>query len=751
VPNLQTIGSFAWLVPTFTFAACVIIVAQIAAGRGGRSSGTIAVVGIAASAVVGLLLFAAALAHGGHELAAHPSLPEDGRVLWAVTGGDRISFGWLIDPLTASMVAMVTIVCSMIFIYATGYMESEFEAYTDPTTGEVDRGLGAARYARFFAYVSLFATGMLGFVLSSNLLQAVVFWEIMGLCSFLLIGFWFHKPSAAAAAKKAFMTTRIGDTLMLVGVFGLYWAFGTLDYAELLSADAAVHLAGLGTIPHLGVGWATVLALLLFGGAVGKSAQFPLHVWLPDAMEGPTPVSALIHAATMVAAGVFLVARLYPLFNAGGGGVEAITPAMWVVAAVGAFTALFAATIAVAQFDVKRVLAYSTISQLGYMIMALGIGAWIAAVFHVLTHAFFKALLFLGSGSVIHGVEHGFHHGHNDHTGSDPHSEGGSKESQQRVPTDSEPPLDRHDPQDMRNMGGLRERMPITFWTFMAGTLALTGVPFFSGFWSKDEILADAWHKADAVPIAAFVWLMGTTAAFFTAFYMARQVFMVFFGKPRSAGAQHAAESGPAMAYPLVVLALFATLLGFVGVPETFPIIGPLLGNPMHHFLGGLPFGAGEFHALEFDALPALISIAAALGGWGVGALVYGRRPAAAGATDPLRRLGPLWRVWHRKYYVDELYSATIVRGSIAFASLNAAFDRYVIDMTVNMIGRGGELFSRLNGWVDTHIVDGVVNMVGILAGETARGLRSLQSGRVQQYILIVVLSMLALVGAYVF
>jgi NADH-quinone oxidoreductase subunit L len=303
----------------------------------------------------------------------------------------------------------------------------------------------------------------------------------------------------------------------------------------------------------------------------------------------------------------------------------------------------------------------------------------------------------------------------------------------------------------MRNMGGLRGRMPITFWTFLAGTLALTGVPFFAGFWSKDEILADAFHKADSVPIAAFVWAMGTAAAFFTAFYMARQVFLVFFGAPRTDGARHATESGPAMAYPLVVLAVFAVVLGFAGVPESFPVIGPLLGNPLHHLLGALPFEAGEFHALSFNPLPALISVAAALGGWALGWLVYGRRPDAAGAREPLTALGPVWRILHRKYYVDELYSATVVRGAVAFATLNAAVDTYVIDMGVNLVGRAGELFSRVNRWVDTYIVDGAVNLAGMLSTETARGLRALQSGRVQQYVLVVVLSLIALVGAYVF
>ncbi|MFQ5459940.1 MAG: NADH-quinone oxidoreductase subunit L, partial [Anaerolineae bacterium] len=587
--------------------------------------------------------------------------------------------------------------------------------------GEVDRRVGAARYARFFAFVSLFATGMLGFVLSSNLLEAIVFWEIMGLCSFLLIGFWYHKPSAAAAAQKAFLTTRIGDTLMLMGAFGLYWVFGTLDYDRMLSPTAGAVLSGLGASPLFGVPWATVLALLLFGGAIGKSAQFPLHVWLPDAMEGPTPVSALIHAATMVAAGVFLVARLYPVFNA-----------------------LFASTIAVAQFDIKRVLAYSTVSQLGYMIMALGIGAWVAAVFHLITHAFFKALLFLGSGSVIHGVEHGMHHAvaHGDAPAGAPAAMGTSAAAS-----------DPGDPQDMRNMGGLRTRMPLTFWSFLAGTLALTGIPVFAGFWSKDEILADAFHKGlgEGIAIAGVVWVFGTVAAFFTAFYMARQVYMVFGGPPSTPGARHAPESAPAMVYSLLFLAFFAIVLGFAGVPETLPGLGPALGNPFHHFVGRLSFGWEPFVALAFNPSPALMSVAVALAGWALGWAVYGRDPAAARTRDPLMRLGAAWTLLNRKYYVDEIYSATAIKGTVAFASLNRLLDTYVVDLVVNTAGRAGNLASVFNGWIDTQIVDGAVNLVGVVNGELSRGLRRIQTGRVQQYVLVVFVSVLALVGALVF
>jgi len=748
MPSLETIGPLAWLVPLFPAVAFVLIVGMVAVGRGGRPAAWVAVAGIGASMFVGFGLFLAALGEGGEALAHEPFVRE---VAWAPMGDGQLNFGVLVDPLAAAMVAMVTFVCLMIFVYASSYMAGEMDAYHDPATGAIDRALGEARYARFFAFVSLFATGMLGFVLASNLLEALVFWEIMGLCSFLLIGFWYYKPSAAAAAKKAFLTTRIGDLFFMVGVFVLYGIFGSVDYARLLSPEAAETLRGLGSVPGTALPLATVVALLIFGGAVGKSAQFPLHVWLPDAMEGPTPVSALIHAATMVAAGVFLVARMYPTFSAmSEGGPGEISGAMYAVAGVGAFTAIFAATIGVAQFDIKRVLAYSTVSQLGYMIMALGIGAYVAAVFHLITHAFFKALLFLGSGSVIHGVEHGMHHvpahdpkgGHGEPTeATEPHGP--------KSPYGADP----HDAQDMRNMGGLAGRMPLTFWTFMAGTLALTGIPVWAGFWSKDEILAEAFHKGveGAVPIAFVVWLLGTAAAFLTAFYMARQVFMVFFGPPQTEGARHAPESSPAMVYPLVALAVFATFLGFVGVPEGLPGLGPALGNPFHHFLGTLTATGAEFEALAFNPLPALISVAAAAAGWGLGWLLYGRAPAAARAYDPLQRLGGLWTMVHRKYYVDELYSATVVRGTILFAELNALIDRRLVDGAVNGAGIGGELFSRANGWIDTYLVDGTVNLVGAVTGELSRGLRLIQSGRVQQYLLVVFFSLLFLVSAYIF
>jgi len=601
--------------------------------------------------------------------------------------------GVMVDPLTAVMLFMVPLVCTMIFIYAIGYMH------------------GDPRYSRFFALVSLFATGMLGLVVADNLLMLFIFWEIMGLCSYSLIGFWFEKPSAMRAGLKAFLTTRVGDAFFLLGLLYLYSQTGTLTFTEVLRSDTLSHLASLSvSLPLFGtVPVATVIALLIFGGTVGKSAQFPLHVWLPDAMEGPTPVSALIHAATMVSAGVYLVVRMFPLFHA----VEHGT-APTVVATIGAFTALFACTIAVAQDDIKRVLAYSTISQLGYMIMALGLGAYVAGAFHLITHAFFKALLFLGSGSVILGAHH---------------------------------------EQDMMQMGGLRRRMKITFWTYIAGTLALAGIPPLAGFWSKDEILADAYANGHLL-----AWAVGSLAAFLTAFYMGRQIFLVFFGEPRSHHAEHAKESPRTMVYPLIVLAVFAVFLGLVGVPEDFPVLGPLLGNPFHRFVGHL------YEATPVNFLVMGLSILLACAGLGLGYLVYGRHPLKAGQPDPLTRLGPVYKVLKNKYYVDEFYQATLVRGVIALGNILAVFDKNgvdwvvnavgrgvvalgsglmslvdapVIDGAVNLVGRAGAWLGDLWGRFDSVVIDGAVNGAGTVTLGAGRALRRLQTGRVQQYLLL--------------
>jgi len=781
--DLNSIGPLAWLIPAFTALACVVIVGMIASGRASKNAAWVAVAGIGASTLLAIPTFLAALAArdccGPEGLPASPFVKQ---WAWLPMGRDgALNLGIMIDPLSAAAVAMVTVVCTAIFIFASAYMEGEFGNYRDARSGQADPQTGRNRYARFFAYVSLFATGMLGFVLSSNLLQALLFWELMGLCSFLLIGFWNFKPSAAAAAKKAFLTTRVGDCFFFLGILGLYWVFGSVDYADMLSAAGIEKLHGMAPFAvHLGGSVLSLpvipfLALLVFGGSVGKSAMFPLHVWLPDAMEGPTPVSALIHAATMVSAGVFLVARMYPLFSAASPEAPGnISGPMFVVAAIGALTAVMAATIAVAQFDIKRVLAYSTVSQLGFMVAALGIGAYVAAVFHLLTHAFFKALLFLGSGSVIHGMEHGMHHG--DHGHGHGHDDPHAPYQPRRVGGVLE--ADPLDPQDMRNMGGLSGKMPWTFRTYLVGTAALTGIPLLAGFWSKDEILAEAFHKGvqSQIAIALVVYVLLTVAAFFTSFYMWRQVFLVFAGEANTDMAAHAHESSPAMTGPLIFLSVFAAFLGFVGVPEGLPGLGPALGNPFHHFVGALTATGVHLEGLAFDWTPMLVSTVVALLGLAGAWLVYGRQPARARQRDPLARLGRLWALLNNKYNLDELYGLVItsnprihgeadvtehdrevaerlgrlVGWTDAFSRLNGQIDARLVDGAVNLAARVGEAFSRLNGLLDRYVVDGAVNLVAYAGQELSRGLKPLQSGRVQQYALIVFFALLFLVGALV-
>src|SRR5271154_944297 len=503
-----------WLIPFFPLLAAAIQSLLKRPQRKLSAALTIGAMGL--SCIFALRAFFATLGVHEHE--------EVQRAIWNFTwfkfGTTSLDLGLTLDPLTAGMAAMVTFVGFWIFVNATGYMDDD------------------QNFTRFFCFLSLFAASMLGLIISNNLLLLFMCWELVGLCSYLLIGFWYFKPSAAAAMKKAFITTRIGDVGFFLGILMLYSKTGTLNMythdalhpGALEQAGALAHLAG-----WWGLSAASTIAFLLFIGAMGKSAQFPLHVWLPDAMEGPTPVSALIHAATMVAAGVFMVGRMYPLFIA--------EPGAWVmdfVMWVGCFTAVFSATIAVAQFDIKRVLAYSTCSQLGYMVMALGAGNLVAGQFHLLTHAFFKALLFLGSGCVIIGTHH---------------------------------------EQDMRKMGGLRKYMPITFVCYLIGTLALTGFPLTAGFFSKDEILLSVFHHNK------LAWGLGTFAAFLTAFYMTRQIFMVFFGRWRGGDQDH--EHGHEshedhghghghhephevswnMWLPIAVLSVFAAFMGWLGTP----------------------------------------------------------------------------------------------------------------------------------------------------------------------------------------
>lgn len=636
--------------------------------------------------------------HGAHGYTWHePNIVRS--VRWAPAGGDgAFLMGYIIDPAVAAMLVMVTITATGIHLFSIGYMAHD------------------ARQARFFSFISLFSAAMLAMVMSSNLLLFFMAWEIMGLCSYLLIGFWYDKNYAdpgqitpRQAAIKAFITTRIGDVLLMVGLAWLWIEAGTLELGsgpgQVFNPELLERLAT--TTTGIGVSAATAIALLIFGGTVGKSAQFPLHVWLPDAMEGPTPVSALIHAATMVSAGVFLTARTFPIFEVG--------EALPVVAAIGAFTALFAALIALGQFDIKRILAYSTLSQLGFMVAALGVGGWVAAMFHLLTHAFFKALLFLGSGSVIHGMEATV--GHDSNTA-----------------------------QDIRNMGGLRRYMPLTFATYLAGFLALAGVPGFAGFWSKDEILADSFRAN------MLVWVVLSIASLLTAFYMTRQVMTVFFGafrghhprKPAHAAhdshhheSRDPRESPWTMTAPLVILALFAVFGGFVNLPYKG-----------YHQLA-------EFFAQtpgSFNALVIWVSSAIAVIGIGLGWLVYRNAFASAEDADPLERAAPgLFSLLNRKFYIDEIYAATFGVAAAALARLWAWFDDNVLDRFV--VNTGG--FTRFLGQVSFIIDDTVLNdgadMLAAGTQSAGDGTRRSATGKIQDYVALVFAGVVVLGVVYLY
>jgi NADH-quinone oxidoreductase subunit L len=686
------------LIPLPPILAFFIIV--LVAYRKNKLSHTIAVGAMAISWALAMVVFWQAITT--EHLAEHPitaSIP------WLPTGEGALQIGVLIDPLSAVTLFFVAWTCLAIFLYSIGYhnfgkpRNPKDRAGLPPTEGGIE-----PMYARFFAFISLFAFGMLALVVSDNLLLLFIGWEIMGLCSYLLIGFWYGKDSAKKAMVKAFITTRVGDVFMLLGIAYLYSFAGTLNFREILFNEHM--LTALANTPSVISGLSTggLIGLLLFMGAVGKSAQWPLHVWLPDAMEGPTPVSAMIHAATMVSAGVYMIARFFPLITAGWHHGGALTPTMMVIAFIGGLTALFAATIAVAQNDIKRVLAYSTISQLGYMVAAIGIGAFVAAVFHLVTHAFFKGLLFLGSGSVIHGMEHGVHETH-EHV----------------------------EPQDMANMGGLRTKMPITFWTFLIGGFALSGFPLLTaGFWSKDEILADAFANGH---LGIFIVL--ALAALITAFYTMRQITLTFLGKPRTEAAKHAHESVWTMTVPLIVLAVFAVGAGWAGIPHDFPVIGGLLPSWVHDFVGGTLLEHPE--AVVFNPLPLLVSFGVALGGLFLGWLVY--RRVKAGQPDPLERpLGPIYKLLKNKYYFDELYDLVFVRPAywLAETFVYRWLDRGVIDGILHGIARlAMRIGSFLRNYIDIPVINRSADRLSDGVKRSGLILRVVQSGRVQQYLII--------------
>lgn len=637
-------------------------------------------VGIVASAAVGLAFVIAILQFIA--LRMDPSGTTIHIADWIVIGQLEVEWALQIDTLSVTMILMVTGVGGLIHIYAVGYMHDDVRFQGD-----------LSRFPRFFVYFNLFIAAMLLLVTGDSYLTMFVGWEGVGLCSYLLISFWYEKGENgignALAGKKALVVNRIGDFGFIIAMLITFWFFGTLTFEEVFSEAEAMGAAAVGT--------ATAITLFLFVGAAGKSAQIPLFVWLPDAMAGPTPVSALIHAATMVTAGIYMLVRNAPLLE-----LATVTPD--IIAIIGAATALVAASIAVARFDIKRVLAYSTISQLGFMIAAVGIGAYVAAIFHLVAHAFFKGLLFLSAGSVIQGVEHG-------HYRADSHEE-------------------HFNPNDMRVMGGLRTRMKATFWVYLIGALALVGIPPLAGFFSKDEILADA-----SLVNPAVYWVL-VASAFLTAFYMGRQILMVFFGEPRSKAAEAAEESPIVMVAPLVVLAILSVGGGLINSPGLLPLT---------HFLEDTLEGLRE---PEFVAAVAAISTLLAVLAIVLAWLVYGRRPMA---HDPVRRLGPLWTAIRHRWWVDGFYDWLIVSRYISLSHWLAevADEQFLHDWVHDtVIARS---FVRATNWLasvlDLRLIDRGFDGLGALTRRGAGGLGALQTGYVRNYAVAVFIGMVLVVS----
>ncbi|MBL1174208.1 NAD(P)H-quinone oxidoreductase subunit 5 [Pantanalinema sp. GBBB05] len=691
---METIYQYAWLIPVLPLVAAMIVGLGLISFSKLTSSlrQVVAVFIVSVTGAAMVLSFALLWSQWqGHET--YTQMFE-----WAAAGDFHLSMGYVVDHLTALMLVIVTTVAFLVMIYTDGYMAH------DPG------------YVRFYAYLSLFSSSMLGLVVSPNLVQVYVFWELVGMCSYLLIGFWYDRKAAADACQKAFVTNRVGDFGLLLGILGLYWSTHSFDFNVI--GDRLQELIQSGT---LSAGMAALFAILVFLGPVAKSAQFPLHVWLPDAMEGPTPISALIHAATMVAAGVFLIARMFPMF-------EGIPSSMSIIAWTGAFTAFMGATIAITQNDIKKGLAYSTMSQLGYMVMAMGVGAYGAGLFHLMTHAYFKAMMFLGSGSVIHGMEG----------------------------------VVGHDPayaQDMRMMGGLRKYMPLTAGTFFIGVLAISGIPPFAGFWSKDEILGSTYA------VNPTLWVIGWLTAGITAFYMFRMYFTTFEGEFRGKDADvrnqikaeqlqalgiafgpgamnpkeltiahdhhdthdHEAhghdhhhadtphESPITMTLPLLILAIPSIAIGLVGTPfgNYFEAFIHPPGEVLEVGANGLPTEElGEF------ALMAGSSVGISLIGITLASLMYLSRK-----VDPVsiaQKIPFLYNLSKNKWYVDEIYDALFIQGSRRLA-------RQVLE-------------------VDYKVVDGIVNLAGLVTLLTGEGLKYLENGRAQFYALIVFAAVLGLV-----
>ena len=689
---MEPIYQYAWLIPVLPLLGAMIV----GLGLISYSKATAQLRRLSAGFIVSLI--GAAMVHSfallTSQLQGHATYTQI--IEWAAAGNFHLTMGYTIDHLTSLMLVIVTTVAFLVMVYTDGYMAH------DPG------------YVRFYAYLSLFSSSMLGLVISPNLVQIYVFWELVGMCSYLLIGFWYDRKAAADACQKAFVTNRVGDFGLLLGILGLFWATNSFEFDVI--GDRLQDMVATGALSG---GLAALFAILVFLGPVAKSAQLPLHVWLPDAMEGPTPISALIHAATMVAAGVFLIARMFPVF-------EGIPVVMNAIAWTGAATAFVGATTAITQNDIKKGLAYSTMSQLGYMVMAMGVGAYTAGLFHLMTHAYFKAMLFLGSGSVIHGMEG----------------------------------VVGHDPayaQDMRLMGGLRKYMPMTGLTFLIGTLAISGIPPFAGFWSKDEILGSAFT---ANPV---LWGIGWLTAGITAFYMFRMYFSTFEGQFRGNDADirkaiqietlqarglslgpgamnpqeltlessqdhgdhddhhghgHSAsphESPWTMTLPLLALAIPSMLIGFVGTP--FNNFFEAFIHAPTESLHEVAEAAETFNLNEFMVM-AGASVGVSLIGITLASLMYLRRQIDPSAIA--QQIQPLYKLSKNKWYFDDIYEAVFVKGSRRLA-------RQVLE-------------------IDVRIVDGVVNLAGFVTLITGEGLKYLENGRAQFYALIVFGAVLGLV-----
>jgi NADH-quinone oxidoreductase subunit L len=644
-----------WAIPAIPLAISIVILSL--SNERHRPAAMLAIGGQVAAFVLSVVAFVTTLQAPGYRAFYN--------FTWFTFGDQALRIGWVLDPLTAAMLMMITFVALWIFVFSIGYMG------------------GDKNFSRFFAYLSFFTAAMLGVVIANSLLLLFVCWELVGLASYLLIGFWIEKPSAAAAAKKAFITTRIGDIGFFLGLLWLYGRSGTTLFYD--NGAGALEPAGLALIGAS----ATGIALLIFCGAVGKSGQFPLHVWLPDAMEGPTPVSALIHAATMVAAGVFLVARVYPIFSLGA--IQGVTTSLTVVVWIGVITALMASLIAVAQFDIKRILAYSTVSQLGLMMVSLGVGGVAAGIMHLLAHGFFKALLFLGAGSVIHGMHH---------------------------------------QQDIRKMGGLRGVMPVTFLTYAIGMMALSGVPlFFAGAWTKEEILHATGHwPASRVP--HYLMMAGVVL---TALYMTRQMIYVFFSR-RHAGAEHAHESPRVMTLPLLVLAASTIGLSIVLTPAW-----PWL----HEYLSGAP---AHFQLAQLVQPMLFVSLALVLIGVGIGVLIY--RNSAD--RDPLESAQPaLFRFLENRMWLDELYAHTVIAFSRTAARLSDWMDRYVWDGFARSVGAVGQLAGIAAKGIDERGINVGVDETTTGTRGLGRMMSFAHSGQIQAYLGAVGVGMLALLLLY--